>query len=131
MDQYQALASILIPLPKDSVTPGICPPKDRIRPVAVGEVFYRLAAQRALCNCGSLSSLFPEVQRGFHKGSVEWSSTQSMRHTWNLLNIYSTGEISWYLCRLCSRIPTSQVSAQVALILIPLPQYRNFIFWQD
>jgi hypothetical protein len=53
------------------VTPGICPPKDRIRPVAVGEVFYRLAAQCALCSCGSLSNLFPEIQRGFHKGSVE------------------------------------------------------------
>jgi hypothetical protein len=65
------LASRLIPILKDPVTHGICPTKDRIRPVAVGEVFYRLAAQCALYKCGPLSTLFPKIQRGFHKGSVE------------------------------------------------------------
>jgi hypothetical protein len=65
------LASRLIPIPKDPFAHGICPTKDMIRPVAVGEVFYRLAAQCALCKCGPLSTLFPEIQRGLHKDSVE------------------------------------------------------------
>ena len=52
------LASRLFPLSK----PGSLPAQPRIRPIAWGESFYKLAALYALDQCGSLDALFAPLQ---------------------------------------------------------------------
>ena len=43
----------------------------KIRPVAVGETLYRLAAHYAIGQIGNLSDLFPRIQLGLHKAGTE------------------------------------------------------------
>ena len=43
----------------------------KIRPVAVGETIYRLAAHYAISQIGNLSKLFPRIQLGLHRAGTE------------------------------------------------------------
>ena len=52
------LSSRLIPLAK----PGSAPSNPRVRPIAWGETFYKLAAHYALHQCGGLDQVFAPVQ---------------------------------------------------------------------
>ena len=66
------LASRLIAIPKQTLGADLaCPPANKIRPIAVGEALYRIAAHIALAQCGQLSRLFPDIQKGLHKSGVE------------------------------------------------------------
>jgi hypothetical protein len=48
-----------------------CPDPNQIRPIAVGEVFYRLIAHYLLHSCGDLSLCFPSIQFGFHRAGID------------------------------------------------------------
>ena len=43
----------------------------KIRPIAVGEVFYRIVAHCLLKRCGPIADCFPTVQKGFHPSGVD------------------------------------------------------------
>lgn len=77
--QRRLLASRLVAIRKAGSTPpppgsdpdSACPPTKHIRPIAVGEVIYRLVAHYSLRQCGTLPDLFPRIQKGFHRCGVE------------------------------------------------------------
>ena len=95
MAKTRLLSSRLIALLKKSdpfFDYKTCPPPSLIRPIAVGEVFYRLIAHYLLSKCVPLSTLFPNTQLGFHP-----SGCQTVIH--KLLAILELGgEDSMLIC---------------------------------